>query len=929
MVRSILVAPFSHPEMSFSLARVIWTCGRRFHWLTSLALVLCSSALWGSVNESIEPGTLIVPELPAWINPPLSLPHIPPVSGSATYPTRLLVMEQQFHVPSQEQFSHFAMRIETEAGLQSAGQVTLSFAPSYQRLQWHYLRIWRAGAKRELLTAGALQVLRQEEDAERYIYHGRVTVLAIVHDLRVGDVIEYAFTHIGDNPVFAGRFSTVLQGASSAPVDRLFYRVLNSTKAGLQMAAQGGFTAEHRSSTQGDLTENTWQASDLKAVHPLTDAPSWEIQYPFLQLSEYQGWPEVVDWGNRLFELPASWGLTMHARVGALTAGFATREEKANALLHFVQDEIRYLAISIGESSHRPSPPAEVLERRFGDCKDKALLLVALLREIGLDAQVALVHSDLTQRVRDLQASPLSFDHAIVHVNLPPVARAPVSPSLAVTQRMKLHDLAQVPTAPAAASPPPAPEMAFGPVAPSDLWLDPTIGLQGGDFTCRAMPDYGYALVLAPGTRELRRVTVPSAADGSVWVKEQYTVTALDRPARLTVTTTYGGGTADLYRYYRRFSDPERSIKQLTGLLTRYYPKIKASGVTEWTDVRELNRLTARSTFEVPEFWQIDAAGHSRVAEVYPWALSERLPRPDTTERAYAFGLPYPCTISHEIVIDLPKDWPVRTEQATVRDDSFVFDFSKEAEGKRVNLTYRWRTLADSVPAGRMGEWIKKMAEVRALLGYTLRQNIRLAAEVQREAIVWTLVVAVGAGSIAGLGLGLWLYFRFRPAAAPAEPPSLADDSLTGLGGWLILVAIGVTLRPLAIARVTWPAFQLMCNWPGWVTRTDPESFSYVPGFAWVVLAETFLHGLFLAWSVVLVPQFYRRKASFPVAFAASLVGLVTWDVVDVCLMQTLKLHNSAEAAKAFGALLPVILSALIWVPYLFRSRRVKLTFRQ
>jgi hypothetical protein len=133
----------------------------------------------------------------------------------------------------------------------------------------------------------------------------------------------------------------------------------------------------------------------------------------------------------------------------------------------------------------------------------------------------------------------------------------------------------------------------------------------------------------------------------------------------------------------------------------------------------------------------------------------------------------------------------------------------------------------------------------------------------------------------------------------------------------------------LAIARVTWPAFQLMCNWPGWVTRTDPESFSYVPGFAWVVLAETFLHGLFLAWSVVLVPQFYRRKASFPVAFAASLVGLVTWDVVDVCLMQTLKLHNSAEAAKAFGALLPVILSALIWVPYLFRSRRVKLTFRQ
>ena len=652
------------------------------------------------------------------------------------------------------------------------------------------------------------------------------------------------------------------------------------------------------------------------------------MQYPFLQLSEYQGWPEVVDWGNRLFELPASWGLSMHARVWTLTAGFATREEKANALLHFVQDEIRYLAISIGESSHRPSPPADVLERRFGDCKDKSLLLVALLREIGLDAQVALVHSDLTRRVRDLQPSPLSFDHAIVHVSLSRAARARVASSFAVTQKTKLRDLARIPAVPAPVSAPPVPEMAFDPVAPSELWLDPTIGLQGGDFTCRALPDYGYALVLAPDTRELRRVTVPAEAAASVQVQELYTVTSLDQPAQLVVTTTYRGGMADLYRYYRRFSDPERSGKQLTGLLTRYYPKIRASGGTAWTDAREANTLTARSTFAVPEFWQIDAAGRSRVAEVLPWALTERLPRPETTERAYAFGLPHPYTVSHDIEIDLPKEWPVRTEQTTVSDDSFVFDFTKQASGKRVNLTYRWRTLTDFVPAARMGEWVKKMAEARALLGYSLKQNIRLAAEMQREAIVWTLVAALGAGWIAGLCLGFWLY-RLPPAAALAEPPVSADDQLAGIGGWLVLLAIGVTLRPLFLARSVWPAIQLMSNWPGWVTRTDPESFSYVPGYGWVVMAEICFGGLFCAWAVVLVLQFYQRKASFPIAFAASMIGLAVWNIGDACLVQTLKLHNPAELAPAFAGLVPMILSVLVWVPYVFLSRRVKLTFRQ
>ncbi|MBI5381988.1 MAG: DUF3857 domain-containing protein [Opitutae bacterium] len=882
--------------------------------------------LWGwptsslRAGEAIDPASLIAPELPAWVATPLPLPQIPAITGAATFPSRLMVLEQQIHVPMQAQFSHVAMRIETEAGLQSAGQINLSYAPSYQQLRWHYLRIWRAGQMREALTAGGLQVLRQEEDAERFTYHGRVTVLAILRDLRVGDIVEYAFTRTGENPVFAGRFSRMLSGASSAPVDRLYYRVLTTPQTALQVVAQGGFSAEHRSVMQGGLCEQTWQAADLKAVQPLTDAPGWEIQYPFLQLTEFADWPEVADWGRRLFALSHAVDPAVRARVAELTAGMVTQEEKANALLRFVQDEIRYLAIHLGESTHRPSPPAEVLERRYGDCKDKSLLLVAMLREIGLVAHVALVHSDFRRHVRGLQPSPLAFDHAIVQVQMPLAHR---TGALRPTQRQGLLEQVRA-VKTVVDSSPPARDLKF---SSNELWIDPTIGLQGGAFRERALPDYGYALVLAPSADRLTSLTVSDKADAAVRVHEDYTVTAFDHPARLVVTTTYHGSTADGYRYYRRFSNPEHGIKQLTGLLTRYYPKIKACGVTEWTDDREKNVLTARSTFEVPEFWQTDAKGHSRVAEVLPWAMSERLPRPETTERAFAFGLAHPFSIHHSITLDLPKDWPVKPQEVTVRDDTFAFAYSTRAEPRRVLLSYHWRTLADFVPAARMSDWVKKMAEVRSYLGYSLSQNIRLAKEVQREGIVWPMAIATIAGLIAGIGLSFWLY-RYRPASL-AEPPPLGREDLAGIGGWLILVAFGVTVRPLVLASELWQTAQLIGNWPGWVTMTDAESVSYVPGFCWLVLAEGFFGGLYCTWAAGMVLQFYRRKASFPITFVAMMTSFALWGIAHVIWMHSLNMAETGETGKTYAEATKLVVGVLIWVPYMQLSQRVRRTFRQ
>ena len=78
--------------------------------------------------------------------------------------------------------------------------------------------------------------------------------------------------------------------------------------------------------------------------------------------------------------------------------------------------QTRYVGLEFGIHGYQPYAVTQVFARKFGDCKDKASLLVAMLREIGVEASLVLAR---TRRGGDLDAEPASlapFDHAIAYV---------------------------------------------------------------------------------------------------------------------------------------------------------------------------------------------------------------------------------------------------------------------------------------------------------------------------------------------------------------------------------------------------------------------------------------------------------------------------------------------------------------------------------
>jgi tetratricopeptide (TPR) repeat protein len=103
-------------------------------------------------------------------------------------------------------------------------------------------------------------------------------------------------------------------------------------------------------------------------------------------------------------------------KVNDLITGKNTDEEKIKAIYEFVASDIRYVAIELGQSAYQPDTPIDVLKYRYGDCKDKSTLLVAMLRHIGIESHQALLSPSPGKSVNLAIPSVAQFSHVIVAI---------------------------------------------------------------------------------------------------------------------------------------------------------------------------------------------------------------------------------------------------------------------------------------------------------------------------------------------------------------------------------------------------------------------------------------------------------------------------------------------------------------------------------
>lgn len=845
----------------------------------------------------------------SWVSP-LEL-ELPPGDSTAVGPIsegfEILLVDQQERVAGRglERYSHTAYWLLDEGAVQEWSRITIDFDSSYQDLTLHAVTVVRDGRRIDQLTRANIQVLQLEPRLEYQIYDGSLSLVVLLHDVRRGDVVEYSFTRRGANPVFAGHYMNGFSLAATVPVRRLQYRLLwpavrqlfiRRTRTDLQPSVR--IVGEHR--------EYVWARSDVPTHLLEPNLPDWYEPFPAIQLSDFASWSEVAAWGDALFRVPRAPPRELVKPLEEIRGRHELVPQRILAALRFVQEEIRYLGIEIGQNSHLPYPPATVIERRYGDCKDKALLLVTMLRALGVEAQPALVSTSFRGRVGAFHPTAAVFDHVIV--------------------RATIGDRA--------------------------YWLDPTALYERGDLAA-ASPSFGAGLVLEPTTDSLDTIPGPPAAGPFTDIRVRFELGPINSTTRMTVHTRYRGKEANYTRSFLRSTSSEQLQQQYADYYSELYPSIQVAAPLEVTDDEAVNVIEIMETYRIAQFWQFSEDHGAYVGSFYPLELSSALPAATVITRSMPLKVAYPTHLRYTIEARLEEGWFIRPENETIETPAARFDRRVQAANKLLTLTYEYQTVADHVTPEAAAEHIEKMARAEATLKFSVTAPSGPATVsdwlTPREAN-WPILLTAAFVTAIMMLLAVRVY-RLEAVSWPHQPqptlrlqelrpqPSLGDarpapapftsqavgNGPRGLGGWLVLVGIGVTVSPFIILATLAKSLSTYAA-SSWAQLTTPGASSYHPAWAPVLILELITNIGLIVFAVALAWTFYRRKSVFPALFVILTCTSVLVRWLDALVASSIAEPNGLEAA-GWGVGPRNLLVALIWVAYMFRSQRVRNTF--
>ena len=153
----------------------------------------------------------------------------------------------------------------------------------------------------------------------------------------------------------------------------------------------------------------------------LTDgAPARFNVHRLIEYSEFGDWSEVAGKVAPLFDKAAQLAPDSPIRAEAqrIAKASADPEARARAALQLVQDRIRYVYVGLDSGNYRPASADDTWKRRFGDCKAKTVLLMALLRELGIQGEAVLVNSKGVDGADQRLPTPQVFDHVLVRATI-------------------------------------------------------------------------------------------------------------------------------------------------------------------------------------------------------------------------------------------------------------------------------------------------------------------------------------------------------------------------------------------------------------------------------------------------------------------------------------------------------------------------------
>lgn len=608
--------------------------------------------------------------VPAWVALPMTQQAEPDRSEPVSY----LLVDEQINWLNAEPvaYSHIAMQANTRKGVEQASQYQVSFAPEYQQLTFHSIRLTRNGDTKEQLGIADIRLVQREQEQERQIYTGYVTAMVLLSDMQPGDRLDIQYSITGTNPIYGGKRSIYFPLTWSVAVQQLQVRVLSTQEKLAYYSNQAGVTPQQRKI--GDHYEYRWQQNAIAAVKAEDNYPQWFMPYSFIEFNEFGRWQDVVAWAIPLYQFNEPLHGDLQLLVKSWLAESRSLEDYAAKVVRYVQNDIRYFGMEIGLNSHQPYSPNTVFARKYGDCKDKTTLMIALLAAGGIEAYPALVSNATRGHIQRRLPGPIVFDHVITYL----------------------------------------------PLNGKDYWLDGTRSQQYGSLEQKGRQYFQQALLIKNGVTELTSIPMPSNTDGIIETEERFQLAAVGAPVTLSISLNYQQYEAESFRGMLDQHGLTEYANHLERVYQQQYPGADLMADPVISDDKQNNQVQVVASFSIDNFW--DETEPRQELLLFGDYLERFMQLPKNTRRKMPLYIEPNVRVQHRIHFDLasPIDWQLGDLQVKIDHPGFVYQRQVDTSATSITVVHHYQSKSDHITPEQALDFVSAVKKVRDAMYFTV-----------------------------------------------------------------------------------------------------------------------------------------------------------------------------------------------------------------
>lgn len=604
------------------------------------------------------------------------------------------------------------VHIRNENELDDFQNIQLDFNQSYQHLSFHDFYIIRSGENIDLKhTLDTAEVYRREKRLDAKILDGFYTANIIIPDLRIGDLLHYSYSLDGVNPIYNDFRRVILSLEYSIPVYK-YMLVCNWNRQDELLYKQVG--PENQSTTypvkiekdqSGRVQSLAWELDDPSAKKWVDNVPKNYIYYAEAHYANKKTWKDVIDWGLKLYHIDQN----MVDAVSILKEQLKADDDKQSIknALNYVQENIRYYSIAVNEGTHKPRNPVEILETKYGDCKDMTMLFLTLLKAINIKNLKACPFFISTESYEDLSnyyPSPLEFDHVLV----------------------KLEYEGRT------------------------YFLDPTYSMQDHDLDHIPQPRYfDYGLAVDANYNDLEKIDTKNKTI-NLYIDVRYDLSeGPNKPIKLEVKEK---------RHYFFASNIRHNLKDKENHddyyenLTAYYrkdiPNIKKLGFDVEDNIKT-NTIITTEKYELPSDFWVKSDDNTYKVDLNSIELYSKIAKPNLKDRLdLPLDISSALDLSYRIQVQLDRvlDYENSGKEDKNKYWTYFFDKTIDKENKLLVGEMKMIHHQNSIPASEVQTYYNTIDELEYTMGYQIRlsKDKGQVGTISNKVAVFALIIIIG-----------------------------------------------------------------------------------------------------------------------------------------------------------------------------------------